>query len=524
MIPLPVIDDHAARHPDAAAIIDDLGSTTWSSYADRVRLVSEALVARLDPDSDNRAVLIGKNRADYVIVASALASLGVPWVGLDPLGDPDVINHQVSEVAPTVIVSTPAGYSMIADTVAALAHPPLLAGFSGDASGAFSFAATRPSTLHNDPAGQSTWRRPPFLALGFTSGTTGLPKLVLRTTPSEQRRSETLVDRYRFGRGDTHLVTVPFSHASGHGWARLFLAVGATVVLTDDPEPSRLVTLAAAHRVRTTLMVPPLLAEFVAAAEDSPSADLSALRFVLTGGRPMYPRVLRRALARLGSVVSTYYGTTETGVNLVADPADLAVKPGAAGQPLPGNHVLVLGPDRRPVRSGVVGRVALSSYMAMAGYARHDADIIEHDGRNYVLTADYGRLDAHAYLVLTNRDDGLPGADTVPAIQSEGDLLEIAGVADAAIVRAATTDSLLPRVDAAIVTTPGADIELAIKHADYVLDHHLPEWIPRAVTVVPAIPYSRTGKLRAEALRDLIADTALRNLIAAGSTVQALAP
>jgi acyl-coenzyme A synthetase/AMP-(fatty) acid ligase len=511
MIPLTTIEAHAAREGRRAAVVDDHQTTTWCDYADRVRHLADVLATQLDCDVHNRAVLIGENSTDYVMTASALSTLGVPWVGLDPRGTRELIGAQLREVAPTVVVASATAYRLLADELRTLPDEAVLASFAASAPALALASAAVPPALSNlaaDEQASARWRKPPFLALGFTSGTTGAPKLALRTNPSEQRRAETLVGRYGFAADDAHLVTVPFSHASGHGWARLFLTVGATVVLTDDARPSRLVDLAAAHAIRTTLMVPPVLAGFVAAAEHRPSADLSALRFVLTGGRPLHPRMLRRAVDRLGPVITTYYGTTETGVNLIADPADLAAKPASAGTPLPGNHVLVLDPQRRPMRGGDTGRVALSSYMAMTGYARDDAATVEHDGMTYFLTGDYGRLDADGQLTLTNRDDGLPAAHAVPALPVEADLLEIAGVEDAAVVRTpAPHPAGQPTVHAAIAIAAGASAASAVGRARSVLRRRLAPATPGVVSVVPAIPYSRTGKVRTPELRELIAST-----------------
>lgn len=483
MIPLPAIEKIAATTPAGVAVVDDASSLRWDDYADAVRRLSRDLARRLDPTQRQRAVVIAGNSVPYVVLASALATLGIPRVGLDPAADPGVLAHQLREVDPTVV----AGSGRALDSVGG---DPLRLVLDG---------------LLDVPAfeGEVPWTKPEFTALGFTSGTTGLPKLVVRTSPSEARRTAYFVERYGFSSIDTHLVTVPFSHASGHGWASLFLTAGATVVVTADPTPARLIELAVCHGARTTLMVPPVLAAFVEAAEQAPGADLRGLRFVLTGGRQVHPRLLRRAIDRLGPVVTTYYGTTETGVNLVADSGDLLVKPLTCGRPLPDNHVLVLDDDQQPVRAGTVGRVALASYMAMSGYADQPGEVVQRGGLRYLLTADYGRLDAHQQLTLLGRDDGLPAAAGVPVIPIEADVLEIDGIADAAVVRNSAPQGN-PVVTVAIVPTFGADIALLVAQAELVLDYHLAMGEPRRVAVIPAVPYGRTGKVLTDDLRRLV--------------------
>lgn len=516
MIPLSIIDQYAHLWPQKLAVIAGDESMSWHDFAARVRLVADAFAQRLDNAADNRAVLLGEHTIEYVLAASALASLGVPWIGLDPQLDPDRLTQQLITSTPTLILAETPG--PIADlTLNGLPEPTALSSLA---------------TLDGqDGSHLAGWQKPTFLALGFTSGTTGAPKLAVRRNPSEARRTETFVERYGFGPEDTHLVTVPFSHASGHGWARLFLAVGATVVLAGNADPSTYAATIEHHQIRTTLMVPPVLRAFVLAAEQTPDIVLSSLRFLLTGGRQLAPRVFRRAAARLGPVITTYYGTTETGVNLVADSDTLAAAPLSSGLPLVGNEVLVLGRDRRPVRRGRHGRVALASYMAMAGYANLEADTVEYHERTFFLTADYGYLDAHNRLVLTNRDDGLPEAAVFPTIQIEADLHEVLEIEDAVVIRVPDRNGV-PEVHAAIVLTADADVELARKQASYVVDHWLPDGSSHAIAVLPEIPYSRTGKVDLVALRSAVctgepaADlTAVNNLtavinspVAAGST------
>lgn len=491
MIPLTLIETFAELDPQRPAVVDGHTALTWSDFATHVRSAAGALAARLGSGEEQRAVLIGDNCVDYVVTASALATLGVPWVGLDPLADEAILTHQLGEVDPTVVFL---GLGAAVDCGASrtLAMGELV----GEA-----LAAPDKSC-----EALEQWQRPPFTAFGFTSGTTGMPKLVRRTSPSEQRRTETFVQRYGFDRDDTHLTTVPLSHASGHGWARLFLAVGATVLVPSAATPDDQVSLVHAHRVRTSLMVPPVLSAFATAAQGRRDADLSSLRFILTGGRHLHPRILRNATARLGPVVTSYYGTTETGVNLIADPADLAVSPRTSGLPLPGNEVCVIAGDGRPAAPGQVGRIGLASYMAMAGYVHHDEERLTVDGTEYLITADYGYLDAHAKTVLTYRDDGLAAPERVPGHDIEADLLEIDGITDAAVVRRAVPGSA-PCLHAAVVVDSNADRDLIHKHADYVLEYRLARTMPCRVEIVDAIPYSPTGKVRTADLRALVASS-----------------
>ncbi|MGL5861966.1 MAG: class I adenylate-forming enzyme family protein [Phycicoccus sp.] len=506
MIGLATIERFAATAGDRPAVIATDTLITWSDYDQRVRALVPWLATRLTGVASPRAVISATASPGYLVLTSALATLGVPWVGLDPQAPAERSARQLDQVQPSLL-GLNAG-SRAAEVDALVTRRPELTVVDVDRlPGTDGAAAPLMRTGANEPTGpaprspwKQSWEPPPFLALGFTSGTTGTPKLVLRSTPSEQLRLQALVARYAFDQDDTHLVTVPFSHASGHGWARVLLSVGATVVLATDTSPEELVHLTEHHRIRTTLMVPPVLAAFTAAAEQS-SADLGSLRFCVSGGRQIPPDLLRRATQRLGPVVTTYYGTTETGLNLVADLSDLAVEPLTAGRPLPGNRVLVMSSTGLPAPCGTVGRVAINSYMAMDGYDDGAADERIVDGERYLVTPDFGYLDDQGRLFLLGREDGLPGAEGVPIIQAEAQLRRLPDVADCVVLR--LRSECAPVATAALTLRSADRGGEVVREAGRMLGDLLPT-APRWAAVVPEIPYGPTGKVRSGPLIDLL--------------------
>lgn len=476
MIPLPLIREHAASRPEADALIGPVNTLTWLGFADKVADLLNGLQRQLDGTPDPRVVIFGPNTIEYVCVSAALATLGIPHLGLDASGPEPTVSHQLAQIAPTVIIAI--DHAALPPTVIRTVHVADLAGA---------------------PAPTQSWTRPAFCAYGFTSGTTGMPKLVIRREPSEARRNELIRTEFHFGPTDVHLVTVPFFHASGHGWARTFLTYGASVVIEPNPTPSTLVELVERHAVSTTLMVPPTLSAFLDAAENS-QANLTSLRFLLTGGRHIPSSTIRRVDRRIGDCLHTYYGTTETGVNLFATPSDLRTNPQSAGRPLDGNSVAVLR-NNTAVPNGIVGRVALASFMAMSTYGDADAEWVDLDGVQHLVTADYGYVEPTGSLVLVNRHDGLDAPCAVPTMQLESLLHELSEVKDAVILRLAAHDRT--RIVAAIVPATHTSAQQACTAASRVLSRARPDLAVEPIPV-PAVPYGPTGKVQLSALRSLI--------------------
>ncbi len=177
----------------------------------------------------------------------------------------------------------------------------------------------------------------PFRAISFTSGTSGVPKAVIRTKSFDARRFAYFSARYGFSSHDSHLVSIPLYHAAGSGWARLFLQLGSRIIIAPpDAAPDKTVELIRTHTITNTVMTPPQLDRVVQHLKRGHSYEQTLpLRFLLVGGKHFPVSLKIDAIKVLGPVVYEYYGTTETGVNTVAEPSDILSHPESVGDCVP---------------------------------------------------------------------------------------------------------------------------------------------------------------------------------------------
>jgi acyl-coenzyme A synthetase/AMP-(fatty) acid ligase len=188
-------------------------------------------------------------------------------------------------------------------------------------------------------------------------------------------------------------------------------------------------------------------------------------------------------------------------VNTIATPAERAWWPHSAGRPFEGTRLAVLAPDLTPLPPGRAGRVAVSSYMNMDGYASHPTPEVRLDGERHLVTGDHGWLDRDGRLYLLSREDGLPEAGSGDVFGVEGTLKAIAGVRDVALVRL-PHDGGTTLVAAYVDGDPDRRPSTAER-----LRRSLRRAFPGLSTeaaAVPGIPYSPTGKVRVETLRAML--------------------
>src|SRR5690606_2673988 len=85
--------------------------------------------------------------------------------------------------------------------------------------------------------------------------------------------------------------------------------------------------------------------------------DTRTLRAVFSGGAPLPAQLAVDFMDAFGDVVFNFYGATETGLVTLAKPRDLRAAPGTIGKAIPGNEILLLDEQRRPVPEGRVGEL-----------------------------------------------------------------------------------------------------------------------------------------------------------------------
>lgn len=415
MITQPQIIASALENPSRIALRDDSKQLTWKEYELCVDLVKRRLLEIFGTENNQVILAWTDPSVEFIVLCSALATLGIPWVGISPTEDTEIAKIKADVLEPNCIIDLQGNRPVLSNEATVI---------SNDIFATTNLLAL--STTNEQP------RLNTFQSFGFTSGTSGIPKLAVRTKASESRRRATMIRLFGFCPDDSFLVTVPLAHASGHGWARTLLSVGASVRVTNDHSAKNLVRIIHSENITTTLMVPPTLASYLA--ETTPE-EARTIRWVLTGGRHISKRLVDNAKEKLGNnVLHVYYGTTETGVNTIAFPGDLELSPTTAGRPLDGNKVVSLTPDHIICPPGMVGQIAISSYMNFDTYKGIPSEAIELNGEEYVITSDRGYIDTQGYVHIISRKDGVGTASDVPVVHIESDISDIDGVQECAVI------------------------------------------------------------------------------------------
>lgn len=489
----------ARARPDAVAVVDARGETTYRELDARAGAVARELLAiGLAPQAPVGVLM--ERRADLLAILLGVLAAGGAYVPFDPKDPPDRIRRMLASCGAGVVVCDPS------------LEPGLRAAFAdaGDAPPRTLDPAAIPDPAPGrDPAPLPVAPGGARLAyLLFTSGSTGEPKAV----EVEHRNVQALLDSARelldFRPSDRVLAASTIAFDASITELFLPLVNGASLLMRERAillDPRRLARDVRAFGV-TIVQTGPSVWQVVLA--DVP--DFPRVRVAITHGEAVTPELARR-IAALADAAWNLYGPTETtvwatGARLRADDAPgLSAACAPIGVPLAHVRAVVVDDTGRPVPDGVEGELCLGGPGVARGYRANDAltreRFVELDGERVYRSGDVVVRDGAGVLHYFGRNDD---QIKVRGVRVEPGEIEAAILRDARVAQAAATWFATPggtrAVVAAVVLRPGA----ACRPQDLLepLKRHLPSTtIPARFLFVPWLPTTASGKVDRKTLR-----------------------
>ena len=336
--------------------------------------------------------------------------------------------------------------------------------------------------------------------IGFTSGTTGIPK----GTMHFHRDVLAICDCFprsilRSREDDIFIGTPPLAFTFGLGGLLLFpLRVGASTVLLEKLTPETLLQAIAAYRATVCFTAPTFYRQMAPLAV---KYDLASLRKTVSAGEAL-PKATRESWYQAsGLQMIDGIGATEM-LHIFISAAGDDVRPGATGKPVPGYQACVLDDDGNPVPHGTIGNLAVKGptgcrYLADARQANY-----VHDGWN--LTGDAYSMDADGYFWYQARTDDMiiSAGYNIAGPEVEEVLLRHPKVAECAVVGVADEErGQIVKAYVVLKAEAIADESMVKQLQEFVKLAIAPYKYPRAVEFCASLPRTETGKLQRFKLR-----------------------
>lgn len=492
----------AARAPHQVALRCDGGELGYAALDHRVATLARALHASGVAATDCVAWL-GLNSHDMLAMLLACTRLGAVFMPLNwRLAAPEH-RWMLHECPPSVLCVDACFVAASAEHGIAPAGTRCIA-LGGAAAGWTAwddFIAQAGAVL---PRGAAVDANAPAL-LCWTSGSTGRPKGVLLSHDALAANADASVDMHAMTPHDRVLTTLPLFHVGGLNIQTLpALREGCSVTLHARFDADATFDAIERERITLTVLVPAQL-EALLAHPRWAGADLGSLRMISTGSTLVPPRLIQAVHAR-GIPLVQVWGATETAPIAACLHADEALrKAGTAGRAARGCELRVVDAAGCEVASGVSGEVLVRGRSLMRGYWRAAQASARALAGGWYHSGDSGHIDAEGFLTIDGRlrDMIISGGENISPAEIERVLLECPDIAEAAVV--GRPDARWGEAAVAVVVAaPGA--RLTREHVLGACSGRLARFkLPKDVLFVDALPRTALGKVRKEALRQLVA-------------------
>lgn len=359
------------------------------------------------------------------------------------------------------------------------------------------------------PTGELASQNSDISILYFTSGTTGMPKMVAHSFTYPLGHIATAKLWHQEKAGETHL-TVSETGWGKAVWGKLygqwFMESVIFVYDFDRFDPDILLKCIEKYKI-TTFCAPPTIYRFLIR-QDLSMYDLSSLRYATTAGEALNPEVYNRFYEATGIKLKEGFGQTETTMTVSTMPW-METKLGSMGMPSLAYNVDVVNAEGISQNVGEVGEIVVRTDKGVPpgmfmGYYKDEerTKSVWHDGMYH--TGDMAWKDEDGYLYFVGRSDDIIKSSgyRIGPFEVESVLMEHDAVMECAVT--GVPDPIRGMaVKATVVLAKGYEPseKLISELQDYVKTHTAPYKYPRVIEFTKELPKTISGKIMRNKLR-----------------------
>ena len=511
-----VLDVIAEEEPEKRAL-------QWAHMDGRERAFTFAEISRLSKQAANLFVRLGIQKGDKVmlvlrrhytfwIAIMALCRIGAVAVPATHLLTKKDIVYRANCAGIKMVVTSAEG-CFAASCEEAMPECPTVEKLlivDGAREGWLDFEGLLAGESDEFPRPAEPLRHDDIMLLYFTSGTSGMPKMVGHNFDYPLGHIQTAVFWHQCVDGGLHL-TVSETGWMKSVWGKLYgqWLAGSAIMVYDFEKfvPKDMLAVLEKYKV-TTFCAPPTIYRFMIL-EDVSKYDLSSIQHCTTAGEPLNPEVFEKWKELTGHELREIFGQTELCVTVGTFPW-MKVCPGSMGKPSPQFDVDIVDEEGKSCPAGQVGEIVVRTQYEtpvgmFLGYYRDEegTKAVWHDGMYH--TRDLAWRDEWGYYWYVGRADDVIKSSgyRIGPFEVESALMEHDAVVETAIT--GVPDPVRGQiVKATIVLKKGYEPseELKKELQNHVKKLTAPYKYPRVIEFVDELPKTISGKIRRVELRE----------------------
>ncbi|MDR3173607.1 MAG: AMP-binding protein [Treponema sp.] len=528
-----VVDRWAQIQPDKLALVwtNDGGALKSYTFADIKRWSDKAANALLSLgiQKGDVVMLILKQRPEVWVLMTALAKIGAVCIpGTYQLTRKDISYR--CEIAEVKLLITVDDRELLDNIRAALSlreglpraavvgtHVP--EGFID-----ISAEIEKAPAAFTRPRGDRNTRSQDTMLIYFSSGTSGMPKMVLHNHTLPLGHIVTAKYWQCVEDNRIHLTQTDSGWAK-FAWGKIYgqWICGAAIGVYDTEKFTPQGMLDALDRIRpATFCAPATIFRFLIK-EDLSGRDFSYIKHTSVAGEPLSPEVYYQIKEKMGLEIREGFGQSETSV-LAAVFKWLPVKPGSMGKPAPLYGISLLDEDDKACDDGIVGNFSITAAgdpASLAGESGGPAGNLSPPGLftgywkdeeitracwhgGIYRTGDMAWHDGDGYYWFVGRNDDVIKCSgyRIGPFEVESALMEHPSVLECAVT--AAPDTMRGQVVKATIVlargfTPSEELKRELQN--HVKRVTAPYKYPRIVDFVEELPKTVSGKIQRNVIR-----------------------
>jgi acyl-CoA synthetase (AMP-forming)/AMP-acid ligase II len=342
----------------------------------------------------------------------------------------------------------------------------------------------------------------PFAVL-LTSGTTGFPKGCLATHRTFVFHCINNAIEKGLGVHDTALLSSPIYFNAGRSFTLGIVYFGGTMILHERFDAEEVLQAIEKEKV-TYIGAVPTMCERMLRILETRQYDTRSLRCLAITGGKVHPTVLEGLRRRITRNIYRTYASTDSGQMAISKPADMDVRPDAAGRPVWCVDLRIVDESNKPVAVKEVGEIICQSPLATHGYYKNPEATQASFRDGWFYTGDLGYFDEQGYLFVVGRKKDMvkSGGISIYPLEIESVLYSHADVLEAAVI-GVPDPQWGEAVKAVIVLKPGAAATGA-ELLSFCKERLAAYKVPKSVDIVDSLPHTEIGKVNKVKVREMI--------------------
>lgn len=511
-----VVDEIALKEPDKIAMVwcDDQGNEAVFTFQ-QMKFFSDKAAnyfTSLGIKKGDPVMLILKRRYEYWFCTLALNKIGaitIPATHL--LSTKDIIyRNNAADIKMIVCVPDPEVIKHVEESIEQSPTLKYKAVIETDREGWSNFNTGMKKSSNRYVRPDKVNTNDDIMLLYFTSGTTGMPKMVNHNFTYPLGHILTAKFWQNVMNDGLHFTIADTGWAKS-AWGKLYGQwLSGSAVMTYDYDkfvPKNIMDVITRYKV-TTFCAPPTIYRFLIK-EDLSKYNLRHLKYCVVAGEPLNPEVYKQFQDATGIKLMEGYGQTECTVVAATYPW-MEPKPGSMGKPSPGYQLDIVDEQGKSCEVGEEGQIVIytseSKPIGMFnGYYRDEqlTKTVWRDGVYY--TGDMAWRDEDGYYWFVGRADDVIKSSgyRIGPFEVESALIEHPAVLECAITAVPDPDRGQV-VKATIILSKNyqPSDELAKELQEHVKKVTAPYKYPRIVEFVTELPKTISGKIRRVQIRE----------------------